>query len=419
MAQWTLHESRSCKIPRHRTQSEHRKSYPSRKSMRARLTGGQGLRIGGAPKWDRRHASTMPTRTLMLWPAPSTYTQHMCPVSTGSTTRLNNQSKHVHGSDSLLQNPPPTVTMSPAALDWKSSRKSRRDRRWAALVMLFGFTLLLVALLVASHHQVAAVNDVLQKRAGATSDGVQSTLKDDGNPSSAGSVLATPSSAVLDAVQTGGPAALPFMSNSEPFPPYEEYAKLIEASSTMPDLIFVPFDVAVKQDSFQGWELDWIANATFNAKQWGKLEEPKIDFVYTWVNGSDEGFQTTKKTYELNSTLNDPDGEWLKTHGTNRYRDWSELKYSIRSVDLNAPFRNRIQVLVNAVDDKKTGKIRKQHPAWLKSNEESGGVVQVLSQEEFFAPNVRGCLPAFNSLTIENQLHNTPSDVDRASSTTF
>jgi hypothetical protein len=44
--------------------------------------------------------------------------------------------------------------------------------------------------------------------------------------------------------------------------------------------------------------------------------------------------------------------------------------------------------------------------------------VQVLSQEEFFGPEERKCLPSFDSLTIENQLYNTKSETDRVSLST-
>lgn len=67
------------------------------------------------------------------------------------------------------------------------------------------------------------------------------------------------------------------------------------------------------------------------------------------VNGSEQAFKETKRPYELNSTLNDKDGKWIRSHGENRYRDWDELKYSVRSVEKYAPFMNKIQLLVNSL----------------------------------------------------------------------
>lgn len=185
------------------------------------------------------------------------------------------------------------------------------------------------------------------------------------------------------------------------------HLSLEETGDSLPEVLFIPFEDAIKDMTLQGWEDEWIAHASFN-KKWGTLEEPKIDFVYLWVNGSEEAFQTTKRPYEENSVLNDAEGKWMSTHGVNRYRDWDELKYSIRSVEKFASgFRNKIQIVVNSVKGTEAGK---QVPTWL--NQDANDVVQVLSQEEFFDEEKHVCLPTFNSLTIENQLFNTPSDTD-------
>ena len=121
------------------------------------------------------------------------------------------------------------------------------------------------------------------------------------------------------------------------------------------------------------------------------------------------------RPYELNSSLNDDAGEWIASHGVNRYRDWDELRYSIRSVEKHAgSFRNNIQILVNAVEGE-DGTMSKQRPTWLKDDVEIQSALQVLSQEDFFGAEEAECLPTFNSLTIENQIYNTPSDTDRVS----
>lgn len=117
--------------------------------------------------------------------------------------------------------------------------------------------------------------------------------------------------------------------------------------------------------------------------------------------------------YELNSTLNDDEGDWIGKHGENRYRDWNELKYSVRSIEAYAPFRNKIQVLVNSLNTSHNS-AGKQMPTWLDADE-TGPILEVLAQDEFFDEKHQGCLPSFNSLTIENQLHNTESGVDRVS----
>lgn len=200
-------------------------------------------------------------------------------------------------------------------------------------------------------------------------------------------------------------------TNSAAFPSYSEYSALVDKAKDLPDLIYIPLEHAVRNESLVGWEADWILNCTYDTSKWGMFKEPRIDFVYTWVNGSDTQFRKTKRPYELNSTLNDADGAWLEQHGQNRYRDWNELKYSIRSIEEFAPFRNKIQILVNPLVG--TGKMpSKQIPLWL-DTDKIGKSLEVLSQEDFFEEDKQGCLPTFNSISIENQLHNTASGVDR------
>jgi hypothetical protein len=134
------------------------------------------------------------------------------------------------------------------------------------------------------------------------------------------------------------------------------------------------------------------------------------------VNGSQPDLVATMRPYEIKSPLNDEEGIWLASHGSNRYREWNELRYSMRSVEKYAgTFMNRIQILVNAYEERPPDgatvmNLGKQKPHWLKENSTH---VQVLSQEEFFGDDERKCLPTFDSLTIENQLYNTKSETDR------
>ena len=184
----------------------------------------------------------------------------------------------------------------------------------------------------------------------------------------------------------------------------------MERSFTLPDIVFIGLEEAVKGMELQGWEDDWIARAHYDSQRSGTFHEPKIDFLYTWVNGSEAAFSELKEAYIHNSTLKDELLE--KFSGTNRYRDWEELRYSIRSVEKYAPFKNNIHVLVNSVKGS-TGNIYKQMPGWLSRRAKVQKSIKVTSQEEFFEPDKRGCLPTFNSLTIENQLYNIDSDTDR------
>jgi hypothetical protein len=142
------------------------------------------------------------------------------------------------------------------------------------------------------------------------------------------------------------------------------------------------------------------------------------------VNGSDRAFTDTMYPYEVNSTLNDPEGTWLQSHRMNRYRDWDELRFSIRTVEKYAEnIRNKIQILVNSVGtegiadkaypENPANITGRQTPLWLNSNKNTKDIIQIIPQEDFFDVSEQGCLPTFNSLTIENQIFNTKSTVDR------
>ncbi|KAL2061207.1 hypothetical protein VTL71DRAFT_7480 [Oculimacula yallundae] len=208
------------------------------------------------------------------------------------------------------------------------------------------------------------------------------------------------------------------------FPVYSEYAALGEKAEALPDIVHFSFEDSVEDVTLEGWEDLWFSEAQLNVSKYGLINETKIDFIYTWVNGSDTEFQDTIYPYEVNSSLNDAEGVWLESHRVNRYRDWDELRFSIRSIEKYASgFRNKIQLLVNSVANPSEAKsatveepaeiVGKQRPLWMKNDEEINDVVQILSQEDFFNDAERGCLPTFNSLTIENQIFNTKSDTDR------
>ena len=109
-----------------------------------------------------------------------------------------------------------------------------------------------------------------------------------------------------------------------------------EKGEALPEILHIPFEDVVADMKLAGWEDEWVAHVSFDVKTWDSLEEPKIDFVYLGVNGSEVAFQDTKRPFEANSVLNDIKGVWLNSHCTNRYRDWDELEYSIRSLETHA-----------------------------------------------------------------------------------
>ncbi|KIW12460.1 hypothetical protein PV08_09737 [Exophiala spinifera] len=182
----------------------------------------------------------------------------------------------------------------------------------------------------------------------------------------------------------------------------------------LPDFVWIPFEKAVEGETLRGWEDDWVASAKFDRDKRGIQQEPKIDFVYLWVNGSEADFQTTIRPWEERSILNDPEVKWVRSHGTNRYRDWDELRYSFRSNEKNAGhFINTVKILVNSIYENGRA-VRKQTPEWLATEQQqTKRPVQVVAQKELFERATVARLPTFNSLTIENQIFNTASDLDQ------
>ena len=104
-----------------------------------------------------------------------------------------------------------------------------------------------------------------------------------------------------------------------------------------------------------------------------------IDFVYTWVNGSD-----------LNLTAIDDANDEAKSR---RFYDFEQLKYSIRSVEQFAPWYRHIVIVTNG-----------QVPSWLRREHAR---IRLVAHDEIFAQ--RGHLPTYNSLAIEVNLHRIPN----------
>ncbi len=110
-----------------------------------------------------------------------------------------------------------------------------------------------------------------------------------------------------------------------------------------------------------------------------------IDLIYLWVDGSDP--------------------QWLKKHDAcigktevksavnckGRYANNDELKYSLRSVEMYAPWIRRIYIVTD-----------NQTPAWLNHMNPR---VRIIDHKEIM-PEV--CLPCFNSIVIEHFLYKIP-----------
>ncbi len=102
------------------------------------------------------------------------------------------------------------------------------------------------------------------------------------------------------------------------------------------------------------------------------MKDYKIDLVYLWVNGKDPAWQE-----KFNNVWD------FRLTNKNRYRDNSELRYSLRSVEQNMPWVNKIFIITD-----------EQIPAWLKETPK----IRVVDHKEIIEPEF---LPCFNSEAIE------------------
>jgi len=106
----------------------------------------------------------------------------------------------------------------------------------------------------------------------------------------------------------------------------------------------------------------------------------KIDFVLTWVDGSDPAW-----VEEFNKYV--PDNKAIDT-SDERYRDWDNLQYWFRGIEEFAPWVNKIYFVT-------WGHV----PKWLNTNHPK---LNIVKHEDYMDKNN---LPVFNSHPIEINLH--------------
>ena len=114
--------------------------------------------------------------------------------------------------------------------------------------------------------------------------------------------------------------------------------------------------------------------------------DQKIDFVITWVDGSDVEWQKDKAKYSAA-------GADVRNA---RYRDWDQLKYWFRAVEKFAPWVNKIHFVTYG-----------HLPKWLNTNNPK---LHVVNHEDFIPEKY---LPVFNSTAIEVHLHRIPNLSDK------
>lgn len=114
-------------------------------------------------------------------------------------------------------------------------------------------------------------------------------------------------------------------------------------------------------------------------------EEMEIDLVYMWVDGNDPEWRARH-----NAAVGKTDGG-SSTDGNARYADNDELRYSLRSAALYAPWVRRIHILTD-----------RQVPRWL---DVSNPRIRIVDHSEVMPSEM---LPIFNSSVIEHFLWRIP-----------
>ena len=124
--------------------------------------------------------------------------------------------------------------------------------------------------------------------------------------------------------------------------------------------------------------------AGFTRRLMSDIDFP-VDVVYTWVDGNDPEWQARR-----DRLVAELDRSAVATaSAAARFRERDELRYSLRSIDMFAPWVRHIFIVTAG-----------QRPSWL---DDSHPQITVIDHREVFRD--RGALPTFNSHAIESQLH--------------
>ncbi|UFN46340.1 stealth conserved region 3 domain-containing protein [Nocardioides okcheonensis] len=117
----------------------------------------------------------------------------------------------------------------------------------------------------------------------------------------------------------------------------------------------------------------------------------EVDVVYTWVDGDDEDWLAARDE-RIRSLGGTPD---KRASGAARYRSRDELRYSMRSINLFAPWVRRIHLVTAG-----------QVPDWLDRRHDR---IRVVDHRDILPASA---LPTFSSHAIETALHRVPDLAD-------
>jgi hypothetical protein len=120
-----------------------------------------------------------------------------------------------------------------------------------------------------------------------------------------------------------------------------------------------------------------------------RANEPIIDLVVTWVDGSDSMVRALKEEYAIKHHIK-PDSAAVAPY---RMVNTDELRYLLRSVERFAPWLRRVYILTS----------HHQRPRWLV---DSHPRIRVVNDTEVFTDVTD--LPSFNSHAFECHIHRLP-----------
>jgi hypothetical protein len=126
----------------------------------------------------------------------------------------------------------------------------------------------------------------------------------------------------------------------------------------------------------------------FNKRMLDDITFP-IDAVYTWVDGDDPEWIESKR--RLEAKLQGIEYHEEANHAA-RFRSRDELKYSLRSLEMYAPWFRKIFLVTNG-----------QRPSWLNVDDPR---IELVTHDDIY--DDKSNLPTFNSNSIISRLHHIP-----------
>lgn len=135
--------------------------------------------------------------------------------------------------------------------------------------------------------------------------------------------------------------------------------------------------------------IDWNYKKNYKILigQENQIFQGPIDLVYLWVDGNDVEWQKSKKYWQEKEGITSP-----IALNPCRFIDNEELKYSLRSAQMFAPWIRKIFIVTNG-----------QVPKWLDTSHPK---IQIVTHDEIMP---KEALPTFNSCAIETCLDNIPN----------